>query len=130
MHISEAVKITTVSFSDQRNIGITKQIYLKRTWPIHLIPFEADYMQIFAAANTSLIPLKTTLIMKRNHVVRLHRILINLIKLIKIRKKKFFFTNKNILNSPIPLISSSLIFLERYYYWFCQLNQRWIWLLK
>ena len=48
-------------------------------------------MQIFAAANTSLIPLKTTLIMKRNHVVRLHRILINLIKLIKIRKKKIFF---------------------------------------
>ena len=48
-------------------------------------------MQIFAAANTSLIPLKTTLIMKRNHVVRLHRILINLIKLIKIRKKNIFF---------------------------------------
>ena len=48
-------------------------------------------MQIFAAANTSHIPLKTTLIMKRNHVVRLHRILINLIKLIKIRKKNFFF---------------------------------------
>ena len=30
MHISEEVKITTVSFSDQRNIGITKTNLLKK----------------------------------------------------------------------------------------------------
>ena len=65
-------------------------------------------MRIFAAANTSLISLKTTLTMKRNHVVRLHRILINLMKLIKIRKENNFFSQtRTFLIRPYP--SSALV---------------------